>query len=107
MNQHENEGLFWRLADGLMEHPAVTRGTMIGFACLRFEERFFASIDRRTAAMIVKLPADRVVDLISQGSAEPFLPNGRVFRQWASVPTPDEQLWSTLLDEALEFSQNA
>ena len=107
MNQHENEGLFWRLADGLMEHPAVTRGTMIGFACLRFEERFFASIDRRTAAMIVKLPADRVVDLISQGFAEPFLPNGRVFRQWAFVPTPDEQLWSTLLDEALGFSQNA
>ena len=90
-----------------MDHPAVTKATMMGFACLRFEERFFASIDRRTAAMIVKLPANRVTHLIGEGSAEPFMPNGRVFKQWAAIPNPDQQLWSSLLDEALEFAQNA
>ena len=112
MNQHnsqdgENEELFWRLADDLLQHPAVTRGTIMGFACLRFEERFFASIDRRTTAMIVKLPAGRVMKLVGEGAAEPFMPNGRVFKEWASLPSPDEQHWSALLDEAMEFAKNA
>src|SRR5207253_9062931 len=35
---------------------------------------------------------------------EPFAPNGKVFREWVSVPTPDPSGWARLLAEALDFA---
>jgi hypothetical protein len=76
---------------------------MMGFPCLRVSGRFFASFDRRTGALVVKLPASRVNELISSGQAEPFAPAGRRFREWASIDPAKRARWSALLDEALTF----
>lgn len=42
------EDRFWELAAPLMGDGAVTRSTMMGYPCLRYRGRFFASIDRTT-----------------------------------------------------------
>jgi hypothetical protein len=94
------EDLFWDLAEPLLAEPAVTRSTMMGLPCLRFEGRFFASLDSKTHALVIKLPAARVADLISRGSGEPFAPAGRAFREWVAVPAPDRRSWLALLTEA-------
>jgi TfoX/Sxy family transcriptional regulator of competence genes len=52
----------------------------------------------------VKLPAERVEALIDAGSGEPFAPNGKVFREWVSIPTPNPSGWAHLLAEALDFA---
>jgi hypothetical protein len=97
------EANFWAVAEPLLAAATVTRSTMMGLPCLRTCGRFFASFDRRTAALLVKLPAARVDELIQSGAAEPFAPSGRRFREWASIDSGRSELWPPLLDEALEF----
>ena len=70
---------------------------MMGFPCLRLHGRFFASVDRRTQALLVKLPADRVAALVASGEGEPFAPAGRVFREWVAFPRTDRRRWRSLL----------
>jgi hypothetical protein len=98
-----NEARFWSFAEPFLAAPFVTRSTMMGFPCLRVSGRFFASFDRRTGALVVKLPAARVDELIASGQAEPFAPAGRMFREWASIDPDRRAQWSALLDEALTF----
>ncbi len=98
-----NEARFWSFADPLLVAPFVTRSTMMGFPCLRVSGRFFASFDRQTGALVVKLPAARVDELIASGQAQPFAPAGRRFREWTSIDASRRAQWSALLDEALEF----
>lgn len=101
------EELFWELAEPLMAEIAVTRSTMMGFPCLRFEGRFFASLDSRTHALVIKLPSRRVTELITDGRGEPFAPAGRVFKEWVAVPTPDRRRWRALLAEAKSHAAKA
>lgn len=94
------EELFWDLIEPLYADPAVQRSTMMGLPCVRLDGRFFASLDRRTGALLVKLPQDRVQQVIAGGRGEPFAPAGRVFREWVAVPLPDRRRWRALLREA-------
>jgi hypothetical protein len=95
---------FWALATPLLERPGVTRSTMMGFPCLRLSGDFFAACDRRTGALVVKLDRARVAALLDAGRAEPFAPNGRVFREWVTVPHTRSRSWRAMLDEALACS---
>jgi len=101
--QSAGAALFWTTAEPLLRDPAVTRSTMMGFPCLRANGAFFASVERATGHLIVKLPTTRVVELIAAGHAIPFAPNGRVFREWAAIPNPEPELWDDLLHEAHAF----
>jgi hypothetical protein len=104
MNKPSNhEARFWSFAEPLLAAPLVTRSTMMGFPCLRVSGRFFASFDRRTGALVVKLPVSRVDDLISSGQAEPFAPAGRRFKEWAAVGAARRRQWPSLLTEAHAF----
>jgi hypothetical protein len=99
----EREALFWRLAECLLAEPGVTRSTMMGFPCLRAGGTFFASLERGTGNLIVKLPRARVQELVSTGTGLSFAPNGRVFREWVAMPAADPEAWSRLLAEARAF----
>ncbi|MEO3859876.1 hypothetical protein [Acrocarpospora sp. B8E8] len=94
------EELFWDLAEPMLTDPAITRSTMMGLPCLRHDGRFFASLDRHGQALIVKLPRQRVTQLIQDGIGRPFAPAGKVFREWVALPDPDEQRWHDLIAEA-------
>jgi uncharacterized protein (TIGR02453 family) len=98
------EELFWELVEPMYADPAVLRSTMMGLPCVRVHGRFFASLDRRTGALLVKLPAERVAGLIAVGDGEPFAPAGRVFREWVAVPRPDRRRWRSLLVEARDHA---
>lgn len=93
------------LTDDLLDDPAVGRATMMGYPCVRMAGRFLAGYDERAGTIIVKLPQERVTDLIESGAGDPFAPNGRTFREWVSVPTVDRKLWTQLLDEAVNVAR--
>lgn len=101
-----NEALFWEVAEAFLTEGAE-RSTMMGNVCLRVDGDFFASLDRRTGNLIVKLAADRVDQLIESGEAVDFAPNGRRFKEWASLQGRDLEHWSTLMDEARRFACEA
>lgn len=94
------EEMFWDLVEPMYADPAVRRSTMMGLPCVRLDGRFFASLDRRTGALLVKLPHQRVTQLIANGHGEPFAPAGRVFREWVAIPRPERGQWRDLLAEA-------
>ncbi len=75
---------------------------MMGFPCLRLNGDFFASCDHRTGHLVIKLDEHAVSALIDAGEAEPFAPNGRRFREWASIPVRRQRSWGPLLDQALQ-----
>ncbi|WP_063763729.1 DUF2461 family protein [Actinoplanes subtropicus] len=101
------EDLFWELVEPMYADPAVQRSTMMGLPCVRLHGRFFASLDRRSGALLVKLPADRVRQIISAGDGEEFAPAGRVFREWVALPRPDRGQWRRLLAEARDHAADA
>lgn len=99
--------LYDGLTDDLLYDPAVGRSTMMGFPCVRRAGRFFASFDTHAEALVVKLPRERVAELVADGTGEPFAPNGRVFHEWLTVPEPDPDVWERLLAEARDFAAPA
>jgi hypothetical protein len=103
---NSRETLFWDLAQQLLAEPGVTRGTMMGYPCLRSNGAFFACVERATGHLIVKLPAHRVNELVTTGHALPFAPNGRTFREWAALPAADPDEWRALLAEARNFADD-
>lgn len=95
------ETRFWELAQPLVDQAGVTRSTMMGFPCLRLHGDFFATCDRRTGDLVVKLDEHAVTALLDKGRAEPFAPNGRRFREWAAIPYTRRRTWARHLDAAL------
>ncbi len=55
MTPPADETQFWKVAAPLLDAPAVTRSTMMGLPRLRVNGQFFASFDRRTGDLLVKL----------------------------------------------------
>ena len=100
----EARTLYDQLTDDLLYDPAVGRSTMMGYPCVRRAGRFFASFVTRAEALVVKLPGERVAGLIAAGTGEPFVPNGRVFREWVTIPEPAPAVWEQLLAEARDFA---
>jgi hypothetical protein len=98
-----SDSFFWQVATPFLKRENIVKGTMMGFPCLRIDGAFFASEDRDSGDLIVKLPASRVQELLNDAMGEPFAPAGRKFKEWVSIPKRDETLWKNLLAEALAF----
>ena len=103
----EASDFYWALADELLERDDVDEGTLMGFPCLRVGGRFFSTCDHRSGDLIVKLPRQRVAELIEDGVGAPFSPAGRVFKEWALVAERDRAAWLALMDEAYAFVKGA
>ena len=99
----QGEAKFWDLTEPLLAEAGIERSTMMGLPCLRVHGAFFASCDRRTGDLLVKLPEARVDALVAAGRANSFAPAGRRFREWAAIPPDRSRTWRRLLAEALAF----
>ena len=97
--------LYDELTDDLLYDPALGRATMMGHPCVRLAGRFLAAYDPTVDCLVVKLPRDRVTELVDQGRGDPFAPAGKVFREWVAIPTVDRALWQQVLAEAVEFAR--
>ena len=97
--------LYEELTDDLLYDPAIGRATMMGYPCIRLAGRFLASYDEKEVCLVVKLPRERVQEVIEAGHGNPFAPAGKVFREWVAIPSPDRDLWRTLLAEAVDFAR--
>lgn len=97
--------LYDELTDDLLYDPAIGRATMMGYPCVRLAGRFLASYDDKAGCLVLKLPRQRVTQLVENGDGDQFAPAGKVFREWVSIPTVDRSLWQTLLAEAVDFAR--
>jgi hypothetical protein len=99
-----DEDVFWELIEELQLRDArVEEGTIMGGRCARVAGEFLALVDFKGSGLVVKLPRERVGELIEQGIGRPFAPAGKVFREWVSIPERDRRRWRSLLLEGVEF----
>lgn len=101
----EARELYEELTDDMLYDPAIGRATMMGYPCVRLAGRFMASYDDKAGCLVVKLPRQRVTELVTNGDGDPFAPAGKVFGEWVSIPTVDRELWQMLLAEAVDFAR--
>ncbi len=98
------EELFWELAAELQaEDPRIVEGTIMKSRCLRVGDEFLALVNHKGSGLVVKLPKERVAELITQDRGKPFAPAGRIFKEWLSVPKPDRRRWRSLLREGIAY----
>jgi hypothetical protein len=102
--QPTNESVFWELIGELqLADPRVEEGTIMGGRCARVAGEFLALVDHKGSGLVVKLPRDRVAQLIEQGHGQPFAPAKKVFKEWIAIPTQDRRRWRSLLEEGIAF----
>ena len=98
------ESLFWRVVQHLQaQDDRVVEGTIMGGRCVRVGKEFLAMPHHKGPGMVVKLPRERVQELIDAGAGQSFAPAGKVFREWVLVVEEDETQWLSLLQEGVRF----
>ncbi len=97
------EQRFEQLSGSFLADPDVTQGTGFGSAPgLRVGGKIFAMCVKDE--LVVKLPKQRVDELVRSGAATQFDPgHGRLMKEWASVPPESSEDWAELASEALRF----
>lgn len=99
-----DESLFWELIEEFqLEDPRVEEGTIMNGRCARVAGEFLGLVDYKGSGLVVKLPKDRVAELIEQGVGQPFAPARKVFKEWVSVPRRDRRRWRALIAESIAF----
>lgn len=103
-NRSAAADVFERLASRLLREPGVQPGTGFGaIPGLRAGNKIFAMLCR--GELVVKLPRHRVDQLVADGAATRFdaRGNGRLAKEWATVPLAPGDAWEALAVEALRF----
>ncbi len=96
--------LFEQLVGRLLDEPRVQQGTGFGaMPGLRVNKKIFVMLCR--GELVVKLPRHRVDQLVSDGTAARFdaRPDGRLMKEWATIPPSHSHAWEALAIEALRF----
>jgi hypothetical protein len=70
-----DEQVVWGLIDELQaDDRRVHEGTIMGGCCARVDGEFLALVGSTGGGLVVKLPRERVTELIEQGVGEPVAP---------------------------------
>ena len=103
------EERFEDLVDELVGTEGVTPprgGSGFGRSALRFQNKIFAMFVR--GRLVVKLPAERVGELIAAGEGVHFDANkGTPMREWLSLDPDSRRPWLPLATEALDFARRS
>ena len=101
MTSTDAQALFDRAANRLR---GVERGKMLLASGLRDPDagKFFAFVTR--GQLVVKLPAERVAELIGSGEGRVFdAGKGRPMREWVGLTPADETACAAYMREARKF----
>ena len=66
---------------------------------LKIKRKMFAMFNK--GRYVLKLPKERVQDLINSGEGQPYDPgNGKIMKEWVIIPEKYSQKWIELAEEA-------
>jgi hypothetical protein len=96
----------WEQArDTLLELPGVEMSTMMRTPCLRYKGEFLGMMFEQEDALIIKVSAKRVDELIDEGHGIEFDFTNKRFNEWVLIPTEFEDDYLSYLTEALEYAK--
>jgi TfoX/Sxy family transcriptional regulator of competence genes len=73
-----------------------------GSDALTLGGRIFAALSH--GKLLLKLPRERVDELVTAGEGEPFVLRGRRMREWVLIPANRGESWLRLADDAQSFA---
>ncbi len=94
---------FWEVVEPFLGAGRLEEGTIMSSRCVRADGEFVAMAEHRVGDLVVKLPKQRVQELIAEGAGLPFAPAKRVFSEWVQVPQTEHERWEALIDESIDF----
>lgn len=104
MTSEPESEAFWDAAEPLIADGTLEEGTIMGGRCVRNTAGEFVGMPHHKGpGLVVKLPRDRVDELISTGAGQSFAPAGKVFKEWVLVEDFDAEEWDALLRESVAF----
>lgn len=93
---------FAPLVAALERDPGVTQSRMFGSPGLKVRGKVFAMLVQ--GRLVVKLPRERVDELVASGKGEYFDPgHGRLMKEWVACAPATGARWLELAREALTF----
>jgi TfoX/Sxy family transcriptional regulator of competence genes len=96
------EDLFEAVSEAVEHDPAVSTGRMFGSTALKVGGKIFAMLVNGT--LVVKLPKQRVDELIADGSGSAFATgHGRVMKEWVALDPSNQDQWISVAQEARAF----
>lgn len=100
------ETLYSSLVEIFLNDADVTLGSPgkkgFGSSALQINNKIFAMLSR--GRFVVKLPKQRVNELVALGAGERFDPgHGRLMKEWLVVYSVSQSQWLTLAREAKSF----
>jgi hypothetical protein len=99
------DALFEGIVRRFRDDPAVTppgQGGKFGAGGLKVDNKLFAMVSK--GELVVKLPRERVDELIAEGKGTRFDPgHGRLMKEWVSIAPAHGGDWAALADEAHGF----
>ena len=72
---------------------------------LKIKKKMFA-FPTKDGNIIVKLPKERVTELLGSGEGLPYDPgNGKIMKEWVIIPEDHSEKWIDYASEAKEFAK--
>jgi TfoX/Sxy family transcriptional regulator of competence genes len=102
------EQIFERLVPERLRDPQVKVGRMYGSnpRGLTVNGKIFAFMSQ--GKLVVKMPAERVADLVASGVGQPFdAGKGKVMKEWMEMDAGASRRWRSLMVEAQKFVGSA
>ena len=94
-----------RALNTILAEEGVETSTMMNAPCLRYRGSFFAMMLEKQDALIIKVSAERVTDLIARGIGTEFNVTKKRFKEWVLIPKDNEDDYEAYLFEALAYAQ--
>ncbi len=70
---------------------------------LKIKKKMFAFLNKGN--ITVKLPKERVTELLSSGEGLPYDPgNGKIMKEWVIIPLKDSDKWINFAKEGMRFA---
>ena len=101
------EAAYAKIVRALSSSAGVTTGTKgrkgFGSSALRSKDKIFAMVSSK-GAFVVKLPKQRVDELVAAGAGRRFDPgHGRIMKEWIELDSVSQDFWLGLAKEARSF----
>ena len=94
-----------RALNAILAEDGVEKSTMMNAPCLRYRGDFLAMMLDTQEALIIKVSAERVNDLIARGIGTEFNVTKKRFKEWVLIPQENEDDYEEYLFEALAYAQ--
>jgi hypothetical protein len=92
--------------NGLKGEAEIGEGRGFGSSALKVNCKIFAMLN--AGRLVVKLPRDRVQELVADDVGEPFdTGGGRVMKEWVALKPSTEADWLAAAREARDFVRKA